>query len=55
MATELTRARREAKVSGLVRVRVRRESEEDVNPRKFPEQTSEGRRAGCGDSNRRDG
>lgn len=41
LATELTRARREAKVSGLVRVRVLREREEDVNPRKFPEQTSQ--------------
>ena len=42
LATELTRARRAAKVSGLVRARVRRESEEDVNPRKFPEQPQRG-------------
>ena len=42
LAAELTCARRAAKVSGLVRLPVRRGSEEDVNPRKFPEQPLRG-------------
>ena len=55
MATELTRVRRAAKVSVIVLGRVRRESEQDRNPRVSGAKLLEGRRAGCGDPNRRGG